>query len=79
MSDIADIAESVEALHRATALAHHRAAATQYEQPFEIEGTRVCLDCFEPIVQRRLKILPHCVRCVDCQNDHDRRRAHGAA
>ena len=74
MADIADRAEELERLEREEALARHAQAAAETEPPFEIEGRRVCLDCFEPLAKRRLKAAPRAVRCVDCQTEHDDRR-----
>ncbi len=37
------------------------------EEPFEIEGVRVCLDCFVQIPAARLEAKPDAVRCVDCK------------
>lgn len=43
------------------------------ETPLEINGKRYCLDCDDPISQPRLAANANAVRCVECQNDHDRR------
>lgn len=76
MTDEADRAQAREERDRAEAI--ERAAAPASETPFEIEGVRVCLDCFDPIARQRLAANPAAVRCVDCQNDYERRqRRHG--
>lgn len=43
------------------------------EAPLEVNGQRLCLDCDESLSAARLNANPRAVRCVDCQNDHDRR------
>lgn len=67
MSKQFDLAQDLEEIHRTKALAAHAAAVAVTEAPFEIEGKRVCLDCFEPLGRRRLKANPDAVRCVECQ------------
>jgi DnaK suppressor protein len=37
----------------------------------------ICLDCGEPISQRRLAVLPWALLCRDCQEAADRRAAEG--
>ena len=66
MVDIADRAQAREEEDRADALTA-RAMKMFHEEPFEIEGKRVCADCFEPLLKKRLKAAPEAVRCVDCQ------------
>lgn len=79
MTDIADRAEEIERAEREEALARHAERAATHEQPFAIEGRRVCLDCFDPLSRKRLKANPHAVRCVECQNDLYRRKKRGIA
>lgn len=67
MTDVVDRAQEREQVNLARALERRVEAATVREQPFEIEGTRVCLDCFEPLTKKRLKAKPDAVRCVECQ------------
>lgn len=43
------------------------------ETPLEMNGQRFCLDCDERLSFARMEANPRAVRCVDCQNDHDRR------
>lgn len=43
------------------------------EAPLERNGQRFCLDCDERLSVARMDANPRAVRCVDCQNDHDRR------
>lgn len=72
MTDAADRAQEREEADRDAALARAR-DNTAHEAPFEIEGRRVCLDCFEPIDKRRLKANPAAVRCLECQTLIERR------
>lgn len=77
MSDVVDRAQEREALNLDLALVRRSEAATARESPFEIEGKRVCLDCFEPLTKKRLKAKPDAVRCVECQEmkeKQDRRK-----
>lgn len=73
MSDIADRAQVREDDNLAEALARQAQRAAVHEQPFAIEGRRVCLDCFEPILKRRLMANPRAVRCTECQEIEERR------
>lgn len=68
MDDV-DRAKEREMLHRKLALDAqlNKPDCSPGEEPFEIEGVRVCLDCFEPIPSARLKAKPDAVRCVDCK------------
>lgn len=79
MADILDRASALEQQERDASIARRKVAAATHEAPFEIEGVRMCLDCFEPIAKRRIKALPTAARCVDCQEIHERRLrgAHG--
>ncbi len=77
MTDIFDRATEIEELERDSAIAAQAARTAQAETPFEIQGKRVCLDCFVPITKRRLVANPQAVRCVECQQDHDRQKKRG--
>lgn len=38
------------------------------EEPvFNAAGDRICSDCEAPILPKRLELMPHAVRCVECQ------------
>jgi len=41
------------------------------------EGFGACVDCGEPIGYARLKAQPAAVRCIACQERHERVYAHG--
>ncbi len=45
------------------------------EPPLVVDGQRLCLYCEDPLTEARLAANPAAVRCVECQNDHDRRGA----
>lgn len=79
MSDPADLAGPFEQRQRDDSLARQAALNAAHETPFEIEGKRVCLDCYDPIARKRLAANQHAVRCVECQNDHNRRMQRGMA
>jgi phage/conjugal plasmid C-4 type zinc finger TraR family protein len=73
MSDIADRAGELEEQQRVHAL---RAQATNVvELPkHDRDGKRVCLACEERLSQKRLKAAPRAVRCVECQDLHEKRQ-----
>lgn len=79
MTDIFDRASDLEQKERDASIARRKDLAAAHDAPFEIEGARVCLDCFEPIPEQRLRALATAARCVDCQQSHERRLrgAHG--
>ncbi len=39
------------------------------------DGRPDCLDCGEDIDPRRLHAVKNAVRCISCQDDHDKREA----
>jgi len=42
------------------------------EEPLMIDGRRCCLDCEEPISEKRLTANPDAVRCTPCQARKER-------
>lgn len=50
------------------------ARAAPPEPPRERDGKRYCLDCDTTIEGARLAARPEAVRCVPCQERHERRR-----
>lgn len=52
---------------RTTEAAIEAARAIPQEVPIEEDGLRFCLDCYKVIPPLRLAVVPHAVRCVDCQ------------
>jgi len=68
--DDADRAQGWQSQHNADALARHRA-----EQTGEIMvGNGICVDCREPIEDRRLQVCPGTLRCRCCQAEHEKRQ-----
>lgn len=73
MDDL-DRAQALEESERDAALARATRPRAD-EAPFESEGVRVCLDCYEPIARKRLTAQPTAVRCVACQGVIERAMA----
>jgi DnaK suppressor protein len=43
------------------------------EEPvFDDAGDRICFDCEVPIPPKRVELVPHAVRCVECQSIAER-------
>jgi RNA polymerase-binding transcription factor DksA len=73
MSDIADRAGDLEELQRAQAL--HAQSAVVIEMPrCDRDGKRICLTCEDRLSQKRLRAEPRAVRCVECQDLHEKRQ-----
>lgn len=68
--DDADRAQRIEELQRESALAARGVTA---ETPRTHHGTRVCLGCDEEIDAPRLAANPTAVRCVECQQRHEKK------
>lgn len=68
--DQADRAQARELELRDEALycARHRPAETALVAE---NGRRLCLDCEDPLSEKRLKANPQAVRCTDCQQEHE--------
>jgi phage/conjugal plasmid C-4 type zinc finger TraR family protein len=39
------------------------------------QGAEFCIDCDEEIPEARRRAAPWAVRCISCQDDHDKREA----
>ena len=66
-----DHAQQQEQAFRDKAIAHQLKQPS--ETPYEDEdGYRYCLDCGQDIPLKRIKALPHVVRCVSCQDKKER-------
>lgn len=66
--------EQAQALtERLTSAAIEQSLQCHLEAPVEMDGQRICLYCEERLSRARLQANPNAVRCVGCQNDHDRR------
>ena len=70
-SDPLDAASQREMANTALALQIH-ANRAQYAPKYDDEGGKTCIDCEEKIAPSRAAI-PHTVRCMDCQVDHEKR------
>jgi DnaK suppressor protein len=70
--DLADRAQHYEQAERAAGI--YAATHPERELPALDAGRRVCRDCAEPIAPARVRACPTAVRCLDCQQWHERRR-----
>ncbi len=73
MTDIIDRAAELEQMNRDLALQENERRS--YEPPDEDANGRYCLDCSEQIPDERIIRIPWAVRCVECQQLHERREA----
>ncbi|WP_311515282.1 TraR/DksA C4-type zinc finger protein [Oligella urethralis] len=64
MADIADIAQIEVDRQLAVALSKHTQMDTT---DVDVESPRLCNDCDELIPAARVKVVPLCTRCVECQ------------
>lgn len=67
MTDIADDASNMEQENLRIALLKHAAKQSVLSRTF-------CLDCDIVIPKERLAVVRGCLRCVDCQELHERKR-----
>lgn len=51
----------------ALSLERHQRDAASAGAPLEVDGRRLCLDCWVEIPAERLGAAPHAVRCAECQ------------
>lgn len=65
MVDIVDRAQAHEEKLREQALRHIPQLYDGYE--VDTDTPRFCEDCEEQIPLARVKVVPHCTRCVECQ------------
>lgn len=72
MTDVIDDAQRFEEMRRDIAL---RAALKTERRADVVFSVLVCLDCDEPIDDERLAARPGAVRCITCQEDHERHLA----
>ena len=84
MSDFAEMAEALEQVRTAPDVTDR---ASGLEEADRIGGVAMvlsrmtgesrpdCLDCGEDIDPRRLHAVKNAVRCISCQDDHDKREA----
>ena len=69
-----DDASVAQLLHVEDSLALQRELATPADNP-----SGVCRECDEPIPQARLKAIPNCRMCIDCQNILEHKKGLSAA
>ncbi|MDW7643436.1 MAG: TraR/DksA family transcriptional regulator [Desulfuromonadales bacterium] len=75
MPDDLDRAQGINEQLQADALAaHFRRVRRLPAATFEATA---CVDCDEPIPEKRLQASPGCIRCVDCQRDFEQRGRRG--
>lgn len=74
--DEIDQAQHFEELYRQSALRDHFAGVPS-GPAIRPASVKRCCDCGEKIETARLKALPNAVRCIDCQNQKERREKHG--
>ena len=84
---MSDFAEITEAFHQARTAPDVTDRASGLEEADRIGGVAMvlsrmtgesrpdCLDCGEDIDPRRLHAVKNAVRCISCQDDHDKREA----
>ncbi|NVK28799.1 hypothetical protein MSP8887_02641 [Marinomonas spartinae] len=65
--DLLDWAADLEEAFRAASIQQHR-------QQGEATFTTHCVDCDEVIPAPRRAALPHTTRCIDCQQDEEKRQ-----
>jgi phage/conjugal plasmid C-4 type zinc finger TraR family protein len=72
--DVIDRANEIMEFHRVEALKDElNSRYRNLEKPLIIDGVRCCLDCEEPISEKRLRVQPYAVRCTGCQGRKERR------
>lgn len=75
MSDEIDEAQERSQLFLDQALNWHfrRSGAEKDFRFLEDDNLRTCVDCEDLIDADRLEANPHAIRCLDCQQNHERR------
>lgn len=73
MVDVFDRAQMREQKDRELAIQAALQSGRETERPDEENGIRYCLDCGEPIPNKRLEARPEAVRCVECKDIKDKR------
>lgn len=64
MADIADIAQTEIDRQIAVALSNYRRADASV---VDVDSPRYCDDCDDLIPSARVKAVPQCTRCIECQ------------
>ncbi len=73
MSDLADHAGELEEQQREQALRARSAVVIELPK-HDREGNRICLACEDRLPAKRIKASPRAVRCVECQDLHEKRQ-----
>ncbi len=72
-SDPNDSASLIEEQQRESALRAQSAVVVEMPR-HDCEGERICIDCEERLSEKRLQAAPRAVRCVECQDLHEKRQ-----
>ena len=70
MADIIDMAQEQEEKLREMVLRQRETVEDGYEA--DTDTPRYCDDCDEQIPLERVKAVPYCTRCIDCQEYAER-------
>ncbi len=70
MTDDIDRANASAQFNNDLALYQHRSERKQPPQVW-VGGSVLCMDCEFAISSERLRAVPDCVRCIDCQTAHE--------
>lgn len=70
MSDAIDRANDTAQFNNDLAIQQHQIDHALPAQLI-VDGVVECIDCDIEIPGKRLKALPKCVRCIDCQTMHE--------
>lgn len=65
MVDMVDLAQEREQRWREAAL--RQVSLLDNDEEMDTDTPRFCEDCEEPIPLARVKAVPRCTRCIDCQ------------
>lgn len=71
MADIFDQASDLESRERDAAISIALTKAANGPAPDWIDGVAHCHECGEVISPARLKAIPNCGLCRDCQEEYD--------
>lgn len=67
--DICDVADGY--IQQSLRIELDKLRTESHATPHTVDGVTYCIDCGEEIPIERLKAIPGCCRCVDCQEDFD--------
>jgi len=69
--DVADRADEIIAINLQLAMAAHEQATQDVDQVV-IAGNVICVDCDDVIPPERVAAKHDCVRCITCQEIHEK-------